>query len=263
MNSRKLDFGYRLWHKTAMPIFVERVVLVILAAGVVAVMYSNPMRFDITQRVTLSLSLLFLAYFFSHTIYKWQHSAATPPQEYFTAEIMAFILNDPRLPWWVVSRPNSTIFSVDAFVKIRVVNLQNNKAKVDSISINVKGEKGWIHLRPISIQGMTLGAGRVSAVREFTVSPADIEKVFESEMGAGDTVEATGFLQSPIVLDHAPEYFRIIVRDAAGHSARVDTSGALPSDEPGLNKSVFNFFGDLQDLSSFTQRRFWNQSASN
>lgn len=65
-----VDLSYQLWHKTAVPIFVERFLLPLFAAAVVVLALTNPMGFDWIQRVTGSLALILLAYFVAHSIYK-------------------------------------------------------------------------------------------------------------------------------------------------------------------------------------------------
>lgn len=63
-----------------MPVFLERFVLPLFAAGVVLLALSNPMGFDTTQRVTGALALILAAYFVGHTIHKSSSkSPAGPP----------------------------------------------------------------------------------------------------------------------------------------------------------------------------------------
>jgi hypothetical protein len=64
-----LAIGDHLWHKSAVPTFIERFVLTIFAAVVVALI-ANPMGFDTTQRITGALTLIFAAYFLAHTLHK-------------------------------------------------------------------------------------------------------------------------------------------------------------------------------------------------
>jgi hypothetical protein len=53
-----------------MPVFLERFLLVCLAAGFIAVVITNPMSFDLAQRVTLGLAIFFFAGFVAYTIHK-------------------------------------------------------------------------------------------------------------------------------------------------------------------------------------------------
>lgn len=74
MNSRAdnqlVEFIYWIWHKTSVPVFLERFILPLFAAGVVLLAATNPMGFDTTQRVTGTVTLIFAAYFAAHTVYK-------------------------------------------------------------------------------------------------------------------------------------------------------------------------------------------------
>ena len=53
-----------------MPVFIERFVLPILAAIVMGGCVLNPWKWDWTQRISLILSMIFLAYFFAYTSYQ-------------------------------------------------------------------------------------------------------------------------------------------------------------------------------------------------
>lgn len=64
-----------------MPIFLERFVLPVLAAGVIAVIVLNPFKFDVHQRVGLLLLVIGLAYFVGRTI-QLQNRAETPAQSH-------------------------------------------------------------------------------------------------------------------------------------------------------------------------------------
>jgi hypothetical protein len=86
-----------------MPIFLERFVLVLCAVIVGAVLVSNPMKFDTTQRVTLGLAAVFLAYFAAHTIYNYKKPTADLKERAakLSHEILEYLaerkLNEPEL----------------------------------------------------------------------------------------------------------------------------------------------------------------------
>jgi|ERR1039458_4482780 hypothetical protein len=67
-----------LWHKSSVPLFIERFVLPLFATAVILLALSNPMGFDIQQRVSGALALICAAYFLAHTIHK--RSLPVPPQ---------------------------------------------------------------------------------------------------------------------------------------------------------------------------------------
>lgn len=62
-----------------MPVFLERFLLPLFAAAVLAIALTNPMRFDRTQRVTGSFALIFAAYFVAHTTFKLSGQTRTSP----------------------------------------------------------------------------------------------------------------------------------------------------------------------------------------
>jgi hypothetical protein len=67
-----------LWHKSQVPIFIERFVLPVFVALVIGLAVTNPMGFDFQQRVSGALGLICFAYFLGHTIHK-QKSLQPPP----------------------------------------------------------------------------------------------------------------------------------------------------------------------------------------
>ena len=80
MTSRRIALASidRLWHKSQVPIFVERFVLPVFVALVIILAVTNPMGFDFQQRVSGALGLICFAYFLGHTIHK-QKSLQPPP----------------------------------------------------------------------------------------------------------------------------------------------------------------------------------------
>jgi hypothetical protein len=74
-----LAFIRRLWHKTAVLVWLERFVLTVLAATLMGVVVFNSMKLDAVQRWTLGIAILALSYFAAHTVHK-QRSEPTPPQ---------------------------------------------------------------------------------------------------------------------------------------------------------------------------------------
>ncbi len=63
--------------ETTVPIFLERFVLPILAA-LIGVIVINTIKLDLQQRVSLSLCVVCLAYFVSHSIQKSKVSTVEP-----------------------------------------------------------------------------------------------------------------------------------------------------------------------------------------
>lgn len=58
-----------IWHKTSVPVFLEKFILPLFAAAVILLAVTNPMGFDWRQRVSGSLALILAAYFVAHTVH--------------------------------------------------------------------------------------------------------------------------------------------------------------------------------------------------
>jgi hypothetical protein len=68
-----MNRGYfieKIWYEPYLPIFLEKFVLPILAAVVVAVILINPLKWDWQQRGSLFIAVLSLAYFFAYSLHK-------------------------------------------------------------------------------------------------------------------------------------------------------------------------------------------------
>jgi|HubBroStandDraft_4_1064222.scaffolds.fasta_scaffold05398_8 phosphoglycerol transferase MdoB-like AlkP superfamily enzyme len=60
----------KIWYESYVPVFLEKFVLPVLAASVVAVIVINPLKWDWRQRIALFMGVLFLAYFVAYTLYR-------------------------------------------------------------------------------------------------------------------------------------------------------------------------------------------------
>jgi hypothetical protein len=58
-----------IWWETDVPVWLEKVVLPVLAAALMALMFVNPMKFDWLQRISLFIAILAFSYFLSHTLH--------------------------------------------------------------------------------------------------------------------------------------------------------------------------------------------------
>jgi hypothetical protein len=73
-----MEFVVWMWHKASVPLFIERFVLPVFAGIVILVAVTNPMRFDVIQRISGTILLISAALFISQTWYK-KTAAATLP----------------------------------------------------------------------------------------------------------------------------------------------------------------------------------------
>lgn len=90
-----------------MPMFIERFLLPVFAGAVILLALSNPMKFDITQRVTGALAIVSLALFVAHTAYKKPSSLSTELPSYSQrANVEVVALTFPTgAPSGIVSDP--------------------------------------------------------------------------------------------------------------------------------------------------------------
>lgn len=78
--------AYYLWYKTAVPIFIERYLLPLLATATFVLIILNPMKFDRTQQVTLAVAVITFAYFLAHTLHKYNQEARKSEQKSASAQ---------------------------------------------------------------------------------------------------------------------------------------------------------------------------------
>lgn len=233
MSSRIVDFGVALWHKSAVPIFLERFVLPLFAAAVIILALTNPMGFDNTQRVTGSLALLFAAYFVAHSIYN--QNRQPPPQEdrFLAVEIYSDLLvgasklNEPYL--WVAGATNA-VTSVDVMLGMQITNLQSMPTQIDEFSVELEANGGWLPLNNIAFDDQEVYiaspnstfAPLTDAV-QVSVFPKDISSLLgEHTLSSGVPVRVTGLFKYSAPITSVPNEiptFRISLHDAAGHKS--------------------------------------------
>lgn len=76
--------AHYLWYKTAVPVFIERYLLAILATATFVLLVIDPMKFDRTQKVTFGIAALAFAYFLAHTVHLSNQASKTPTSELAT-----------------------------------------------------------------------------------------------------------------------------------------------------------------------------------
>jgi hypothetical protein len=75
----RASLAERIWYETSVPVFLTKYLLPLAATLTVLLVFTNPMNFDWTQRITGGLALLFFAYFVAHTAHKFD--SPRPPAE--------------------------------------------------------------------------------------------------------------------------------------------------------------------------------------
>lgn len=168
-----------LWYKTAVPVFLERFVLAICAAGIIALII-NPMKFDGTQRITLVIAIAFFAYFVAHTIYV----TSKPPRDLsalkqrairLSNEILEFVADRersnpplPRIETWERDVDISTRFSIETMSQFstkfgaRLIATRNELAEQGLTD----RELDSLYTHPTNPIGIRIVAERLGALAE-------------------------------------------------------------------------------------------------
>lgn len=69
-----LEIVIFLWHKTTVPIFIERFLLAVFAGVLLSVVFFNVMGMDVIQRTTLGIAVVFFAGFVAQTLHKYNET---------------------------------------------------------------------------------------------------------------------------------------------------------------------------------------------
>ena len=125
-----------------MPVFLERFVLTIFAAVFVTFILVNPVEFDWTQRITLGVAIVALAYFVGHTIQKTRVSGLMPTPD---VDVTQPPPNAGRPP---EQGPKSTASAVQAEKPPTLIDLFNkdfpNTMKATDDAIGIKWNNGEV-----------------------------------------------------------------------------------------------------------------------
>ena len=77
--TNRVDRIERKCYKSYVPVFLEKIVLPILATAVITVILLNPFRLDRPQRISLLVIVLATGYLIGHTLHKQKLESAKPP----------------------------------------------------------------------------------------------------------------------------------------------------------------------------------------
>ena len=69
----------KIWHQSSMNVFAKEVLLPLSVVVIGLLIFTNPMNFDWTQRLTGAACILFGAYFVAHTVQKVNKTGSTTP----------------------------------------------------------------------------------------------------------------------------------------------------------------------------------------
>lgn len=200
-----------------MPVFLERYVLAILATVTVYLAITNPMGFDLTQRITGCAALMFLAYFIGHTIHKSREPTTPKPPE---TEIAVNPLPDFKL----------SLMGVNLFIANKVgtkwtglgLSVRIRNAGAESIATDwvleiqlADGTKLYPQLTKIP-DTLTL-SGPQSAIIRATDSLDALS--FNNKISTGTAMEGVLLFYTPTdkaLIDNENTVFRLSVQDVSG-----------------------------------------------
>jgi hypothetical protein len=214
-----------IWHKTAVPIFIERFILPAFAALVILLAVTNPMGLDKTQRILGSFVVIAMAYLCAHSIYKKTLPLPLPtPAPLYSVDVVQ-ALTVPLFGnqyLWVVNEKAKKGVPIDLFILLRIVNIQSTEASLDTLKLDVEGYNGqWIPLTFIGTTGEKIVIGRSMTDNwDMKIDPPDLYEVAYQPLSAGKTVRATTLCEVPggqsvVKLEHGTVRFRITLRDTA------------------------------------------------
>jgi hypothetical protein len=77
----QIDPLLKIWYESYVPVFLEKFVLPVLAASIIAIIVLNPFNLDRQQRISLLIGVLAIAYFVGYSLYKGSaaKTTITPP----------------------------------------------------------------------------------------------------------------------------------------------------------------------------------------
>jgi hypothetical protein len=79
MSSRIVAFGSEIWHNFAVPVWLERFALVVLAAAFGGIVILNSLKMDGLQRTGIGIAILGLSIYIAQTIYIFNQSKMVAP----------------------------------------------------------------------------------------------------------------------------------------------------------------------------------------
>jgi hypothetical protein len=79
MNSRIIAFGSEIWHNSAVPVWLERFALVVLAAAFSGIAVFNVLKMDGIQRTGIGIAILGATIYIAQTIHIFNQSKAVTP----------------------------------------------------------------------------------------------------------------------------------------------------------------------------------------
>jgi hypothetical protein len=259
-----LAAGRYLWHKTAVPVFLERFVLPVFAAAVILMAITNPMGFDITQRATGGLAVIFAAYFVAHSVYKYAHPAPQP--DFAVIQAVSFIACDANpyksILWAVYGDDHGGVVTPINCLILFQIATRDKLVSLASFTVEIPTSKGWITFPRIPLGSVELYGGPQNKTKKITLDHPEISSFLHEDIQPWKTIlgyAAFNDPADPIQRDKDGVIVRIKATDALG---RVITTEIKPTSQtdPWASGSInFAVPGPLVDLTGRRMERYYGQ----
>jgi hypothetical protein len=191
-----------------------------------------------------------------------------PEKPLYAAEVGAAILNPGQ--FWAVYRVGTgeMVAPIDSLIgHIVIVNLQDRPVSLNSVSLEISNGSGWMQLRRIPLNGVTLYMGPLNRAAVTTGIPGDLNSpLVNAEIPPGKTIRGMGIFEYSDpnfrTTGTVREKIRVTITDTAKH--RVQLTDTDPEehkagvDDPfgSTEQSSLTFTGPPADLSILPMRRF-------
>lgn len=244
-----------------MPIFLERFVLPLFAGAVILLAIANPMKFDMVQRVTGTLALIFAAYFVAHTVYKGNHPAPPPQPHFATANILGAVAGTPFVGLYE-SRFGKTVAPIDCLAIIQIVT-KDKPIALNSILLEIRTPSGWMILRRIPAGSVTLYGGPLDNARRVAFEYPEIFSLLNRDLEPLRT-----FIGFAIYEYNDPDFrstdaypsFRVSLTNALGQTVQVESKDVGSADRLASGGWKLLLPGNERlDLTGFKVQRFLSQ----
>jgi hypothetical protein len=260
-----LAFCSFLWHKTAMPVFLERFVLSALAAAAILLIITNPMGLDTTQRVTGGLAIVFAAYFFAHTT--WKHSHPDPDPDFVSIKVLATIActaADETTFWGSYSDgEGEEVAPINCLMLMEVI-AKDKPVTMESFFVEVPTSEGWKVMPRIPLEAITLYTGTRNRAFLTELDHPDIGTFLHQDLQPHRTVLGYGAfeLKDPTVVQaNADAIVRVVVTNSEGKTVKAEIKASAP--DPDMfaegKESLKVVNKNIKDFTNVRQKRFYNR----
>jgi hypothetical protein len=265
VSSRVLDFGYWVWHKTAVPTWLERFVLTLLAGAFLGVVLWNSMKLDITQRITLGIVILALSYFVAHTVYKGNIPEPPLKPDFATANPILLIQrgNGAGFIAGLYKVGDITVMQPIDFIAIIQITARDKPITLNSISLELQTPNGWMPLRKLPSNIMQLYFGEPQKAFLGTLDRPDLSSFLGQDIEPWKTISGFGIYEygsTNFIPANNNPIARVTLADSLGETIRIELigKGDKPADPFASGTWSIKVLDNARiDLTKFNERRFF------